>query len=194
MEVLDVLDAQLVQYGKPVYEARRTFIERLVPVFQRYYQHVSGMKETVTMEYFSQLAEEDFQKALNDARRKDLLVQYTTVGIHKDDIGMSLGTFALKKIGSQGQQKTYLVALKLAEFEFMRETMHNTPVLLLDDIFDKFDAFRVKQIIQLVAENNFGQIFITDTNESRLMSILKEIPADHVVFSIKEGAVERIEN
>ncbi|MFC2090493.1 DNA replication/repair protein RecF [Bacteroidota bacterium] len=193
MDVLDVLDTQLVQYGIGVYEARHSFIERLGPVFQRYYQHVSGMKEEVTMEYFSQLADEDFGKALLESRRKDLLVQYTTVGIHKDDIGMTLGAYPLKKIGSQGQQKTYLVALKLAEFEFMRETMNNTPILLLDDVFDKFDASRVKKIIQLVAENNFGQIFFTDTNENRLMTILKELPADHAVFRINEGAVERIE-
>ena len=98
---------------------------------------------------------------------------------------MELGGYPLKKIGSQGQQKTYVVALKLAEFEFMKETMGNTPILLLDDIFDKFDAFRVKQIIKLVADNHFGQIFITDTNETRMENILKEIPAEHRVFQIE---------
>jgi DNA replication and repair protein RecF len=189
-DVLEVLDAQLVQYGKPVYQARKEFVDRLTPVFQRYYQHVSGNKEEVRLQYFSQLMEGDFETALRASQKKDMIVQYTTTGIHKDDISMDLGEHPLKKTGSQGQQKTYLVALKLAEFEFMQETMQNTPILLLDDVFDKFDAFRVKQIIQLVAENRFGQIFITDTNESRMMNILKEIPAEHRVFNItKEGIV-----
>jgi len=189
-DVLEVLDAQLVQYGEPVYQARRDFVDRLTPVFQRYYQHVSGNKEEVKLNYFSQLMENDFEAALRSSRQKDLIVQYTTTGIHKDDISMDLGDHPLKKTGSQGQQKTYLVALKLAEFEFMQETMQNTPILLLDDVFDKFDAFRVKQIIQLVAENRFGQIFITDTNETRMMDILREIPAAHRVFNIaKEGNI-----
>ncbi len=188
-EVLDVLDTQLVQYGEPVFNARRKFVERLTPVFQRFYQHVSGNKEEVKLNYFSQLLEQDFGDALHSSRQKDFIVQYTTTGIHKDDINMELGAHSLKKTGSQGQQKTYLVALKLAEFEFMQETMQNTPILLLDDVFDKFDAFRVKQIIQLVAENRFGQIFITDTNETRMMNILKEIPAEHRVFNITNEGI-----
>ena len=188
-EVLDVLDTQLVQYGEPVFNARRKFVERLTPVFQRFYQHVSGNKEEVKLNYFSQLLEQDFEDALRTSRQKDFIVQYTTTGIHKDDINMELGAHSLKKTGSQGQQKTYLVALKLAEFEFMQETMQNTPILLLDDVFDKFDAFRVKQIIQLVAENHFGQIFITDTNETRMMNILKEIPAEHRVFNITNEGI-----
>lgn len=192
-EVLDVLDAQLVRYGIPVFEARRKFVERLTPVFQKYYSHVSGEKESVSLTYDSRMLMEDFAELLAASREKDRIVQFTTVGIHKDDITMLLGEHPLKKIGSQGQQKTYLVALKLAEFEFMQEIMNNTPILLLDDIFDKFDGFRVKQIIKLVAENHFGQIFITDTNESRLLSILKEIPAGHRVFRIHPGKLEIME-
>lgn len=188
-EVLDVLDTQLVHYGAPVFEARKSFIEKLTPVFQRYYQHVSGMKETVSLNYSSQLAEKDFSQSLNQSRSKDMIVQYTTVGIHKDDISMDLEQHPLKKIGSQGQQKTYLVALKLAEFEFMKERLEITPILLLDDVFDKFDGFRVKQIIKLVAENNFGQIFITDTNETRLLGILNEIPAEHKVYEIMTDSI-----
>ena len=188
-EVLEVLDMQLVQYGIPVFEARHRFVEKLTPVFQKYYQHVSGDKEKVTLNYFSQLLDTGFEESLRSSRQKDLIVQYTTSGIHKDDISMDLGAHPLKKTGSQGQQKTYLVALKLAEFEFMRETMKNTPILLLDDVFDKFDAFRVKQIIQLVAENHFGQIFITDTNETRMKNILKEIPAEHRVFRITKDKI-----
>lgn len=189
-EVLDVLDEQLIHYGLPVFEARKQFVEKLTPVFQRYYQHVSGNKELVKLNYHSQLLEQELAIALTESRQKDRIVQYTTAGIHKDDIQMELGDHPLKKIGSQGQQKTYLVALKLAEFEFMKETMDNTPVLLLDDVFDKFDAYRVRQIIQLVADNHFGQIFITDTNETRMMDVLREIPAEHRVFSISNGEVK----
>lgn len=192
-ELLDVLDTQLVQFGIPVFKARQEFVARLTPVFQHYYQHVSGNKEAVSLQYHSQLEDAEFATLLIASRTKDLHIQYTSTGIHKDDISMDLGSHSLKKTGSQGQQKTYLVALKLAEFDFMRETMDNTPILLLDDIFDKFDAFRVKQIIKLVADNNFGQIFITDTNESRMLGILKEIPADHCVFHINEGQIEKME-
>jgi len=189
-DVLEVFEDQLVRYGVPVFEARKEFIDKLTPVFQKYYQHVSGMKESVRLSYSSQLEENDFVTLLRDSREKDRIVQFTTTGIHKDDIQMELEGYPLKKIGSQGQQKTYLVALKLAEFEFMRDTMENTPILLLDDIFDKLDAFRVKQIIQLVADNSFGQIFITDTNESRTIDILKDIPVEHSIFEISTGAVQ----
>jgi DNA replication and repair protein RecF len=188
-EVLEILDAQLVQYGVPVFEARKDFVEKLTPVFQRYYQHVSGNKERVALSYDSQLIGMNFAEALRSARQKDRIVQYTTVGVHKDDINMKLEDHLMKRTGSQGQQKTYLVALKLAEFEFMKEIMDNTPILLLDDIFDKFDAYRVRQIIQLVSDNHFGQIFITDTNESRILSILGDIPADHKVFRIKSDEI-----
>ncbi len=192
-DVLDVLNSQLVQYGIPVYEARKEFTDKLNPVFQRYYQHVSGNKEVVSLSYHSQLQEQDFEEALRETQQKDQVVQYTTTGIHKDEINMELEGHSLKKIGSQGQQKTYLVALKLAEFEFMKETMGNIPILLLDDVFDKFDAFRVKQIIQLVADNHFGQIFITDTSESRMTGILKEISAEHKVFRIEKGEITTVE-
>jgi DNA replication and repair protein RecF len=159
----------------------------MLPVFEDYYQQVSAGKETVTLSYSSHLNEKEFVKGLHDTLEKDRILQYTTFGVHKDDLDMKLGDHPLKKIGSQGQQKTFLVALKLAEFEFMRRLMKIPPILLLDDIFDKFDASRVSQIINLVSENHFGQIFITDTNRDRLYKILKEIPADHRVFMIGVG-------
>lgn len=192
-DVLEVLDQQLVQYGIPVYDARKNFAEKLMPVFQQYYQHVSGKKEEVSLSYSSQLHQQDFAEALKASFTKDLVVQYTTTGIHKDDLEMKLTDHPLKKVGSQGQQKTYLVALKLAEFEFMQEEMELPPILLLDDIFDKFDAFRVKQIIKLVAENKFGQIFITDTNESRMKDILKEIPAENKIYHITKTGLDLIQ-
>jgi DNA replication and repair protein RecF len=147
------------------------------------------MRESVTLNYQSQLNDSGFGEGIKANQEKDRIIQYSTFGIHKDDLGMTLGEHSLKKSGSQGQQKTFLVALKLAEFEFIRKLTEIPPILLLDDIFDKFDASRVKQIISLVAENQFGQIFITDTNEQRLMGILEEIPADHRVFKIGNDAV-----
>jgi DNA replication and repair protein RecF len=192
-EVLEVLDEQLVMSGIPVYKARKDFVDRLTPVFQQYYRHVSGEKESVSLAYGSQLEQSDFREMLKQNLQKDMTVQYTTVGIHKDDLEMLLGTHPLKKVGSQGQQKTYLVALKLAEFDFMKERMGLPPVLLLDDVFDKFDAFRVRQIIQLVAENTFGQIFITDTNEKRLNDILKDVPVEKSIFHISKEGIKRME-
>jgi len=193
-ELIEVWDEQLIRYGEPIYEERRRFVEELLPVFSSYYEHVSGNREMVTLTYEAQLDHLGFREGLRNSLEKDRMVQYTTFGIHKDDLGMALEGYPLKKSGSQGQQKTFLVALKLAEFEFIRKRLEMPPILLLDDIFDKFDSVRVRQIISLVAENHFGQIFITDTNEQRLKSILNEIPANHKVFRLDpEGSFEVLE-
>jgi len=183
-EMLEVWDDQLIRYGEPIYQERKRFVNEILPVFGTYYEYVSGNREKVSLGYHTQLEESDFADGLKTCREKDRILQYTTFGIHKDDLTMKLGDYSLKKSGSQGQQKTFLVALKLAEFEFIRKLTEIPPILLLDDIFDKFDSTRVKQIISLVAENNFGQIFITDTNEARLLGILDAIPADHRVYKI----------
>lgn len=193
-EMLEVWDEQLIRYGEPIYEERIQFVKELLPVFSRYYAHVSGEREKVILSYETQLHHKGYREGLVDSHEKDRIIQYSTFGIHKDDLGMKLGEYSLKKHGSQGQQKTFLVALKLAEFEFIRKLTEIPPILLLDDIFDKFDSQRVEQIIKLVAENHFGQIFITDTNEQRLLGILKEIPAEHRVFRIAPaGTVTRTE-
>jgi DNA replication and repair protein RecF len=192
-DMLEIWDEQLIRYGESVYEERQRFVEELLPVFGSFYEHVSGNRELVRLTYQAQLQHTDFREGLQASLQKDRVLQYTTFGVHKDDLGMSLGDHSLKKSGSQGQQKTFLVALKLAEFEFIRKLTGIPPILLLDDIFDKFDSNRVKQIISLVAENHFGQIFITDTNEVRLQGILKEIPAKHRVFRIgQSGKVEQL--
>jgi len=187
-ESLEIWDEQLIRYGEPIFKERSRFVNELLPVFNLYHSHISGMREQVSLSYQAPLEEMDFREGLRASLEKDRYLQYTTFGLHKDDLGMELGGYSLKKSGSQGQQKTFLVALKLAEFEFIRKRMEIPPILLLDDIFDKFDAGRVKQIISLVAENQFGQIFITDTNEQRLQGILQEIPADHRVFRINSEA------
>ncbi len=182
--MLEVWDEQLIRYGEPIYEERVRFVNELLPVFNEFHSHVSGNREKVSLSYQANLQGSTFREGLRASVEKDRIVQYTTFGVHKDDLGMSLEGYSLKKSGSQGQQKTFLVALKLAEFEFIRKLTEIHPILLLDDIFDKFDAGRVKHIISLVAENQFGQIFITDTNEQRLQGILKEIPANNKIFRI----------
>jgi len=187
-DMLEVWDEQLIRYGEPIYEERVRFINELLPVFNTFHAHVSGNREQVTLHYQADLEGSGFREGLKASLDKDRVLQYTSFGIHKDDLGMDLSGYSLKKSGSQGQQKTFLVALKLAEFEFIRKLTEIPPILLLDDIFDKFDAGRVKQIISLVAENQFGQIFITDTNEQRLKGILQEIPIDHKVFRITSDA------
>ncbi len=193
-DMVEVWNEQLILYGEPIYAERKRFVDELLPVFSSFYEHVSGKRENVSLTYQAQQKDLSFRDGLSRSLEKDRIIQYTTFGIHKDDLGMALGEHSLKKTGSQGQQKTFLVALKLAEFEFIRKLMDIPPILLLDDIFDKFDSSRVKQIISLVAENHFGQIFITDTNEIRLQGILEEIPTDHKVFKIDlNGSVEQIE-
>ncbi|MCB9013979.1 MAG: DNA replication/repair protein RecF [Bacteroidales bacterium] len=186
-DYLQVWDEQLISYGQEIFRARKDFIEKLLPVFETFYKTISGEKEEVELIYESQLFEKDMRTLLNESLRKDMILQYTTSGIHKDDLEMKLAGYPLKKTGSQGQQKTFLVALKLAKFDFIKNISNLNPILLLDDIFDKFDLNRVEQIIRLVAENTFGQIFISDTNFTHLKKILKEINIDHKVFLISDN-------
>ncbi len=185
-DYLSVWDEQLIAYGQKIFETRKDFIEKLLPVFSRFYNTISGEKEEVQLIYESQLLENDMRTLLNESVRKDLILQYTTAGIHKDDLDMKIGGYPLKKTASQGQQKTFVVAMKLAKFDFIKNICKMNPILLLDDIFDKFDHSRVEQIIRLVAENTFGQIFITDTSISHLKTILEEIKIDHKVFIISD--------
>ena len=157
--------------------------------FQRFYNHISGGKEKVVLTYQSSLLTGDFLQQLKKNHQKDRTVQYTTVGIHKDDLVLNLGDFPVKKLGSQGQTKTYLIALKFAQFEYLKKASEIKPILLLDDIFDKLDAHRVGKIIQLVSDDQFGQIFITDTNREHLEGILGKMKTDHKIFRIDNGKV-----
>ena len=185
-DYLLVWDEQLIAYGQAIYEVRKEFIRQLQPVFTEYYKTISGEREQVELIYESQLASRDMKTLLDESLRKDLILQYTTSGIHKDELELLLEGYPLKKTGSQGQQKTFVVALKLAKFNFIRTISNMNPILLLDDIFDKFDLSRVEQIIRLVAENKFGQIFITDTSMSHLKKILEEINTGHRIFVISQ--------
>ncbi len=192
-DLLDAFDNQLLEFGRSIFEERKKFIEKFIPVFAKFYSFISEENESVELVYHSQLHDGDYRQLLENSRRKDLIVQYTTVGIHRDDLVLHLNGVPIKKIGSQGQQKTYLVSLKLAQFEFLKEVKGITPILLLDDVFDKFDANRVRQILKLVADEEFGQIFITHTNLDRMNTILKELNIAHKLFHVQQDKVELVE-
>ncbi len=194
MDLLDIFDKQLVTLGNEIYRARYQFIKEFIPVFDRYYSFISENNESVELIYESQLNSGDYSEKLKNSRNKDLVLQYTTTGIHKDDLVLSLNGNSIKKIGSQGQQKTYLVSLKLAQFEFLKQVNDVLPVLLLDDVFDKFDPNRVKQMLKLVAADSFGQIFITHTNIDRMKDLLGELRFEHKLFLVTKGAIEEIKN
>ena len=186
-EILDIYDVQLIDYGTKIHLARKDFALKIQPVFRKYYHTISSGMEDVDLSYESQLFESDMRSLLKSGLKKDILLQFTTSGIHKDDLRMNLGEQLIKRTGSQGQQKTYQVALKLAKFHFIKDVTGITPVLLLDDIFDKFDALRMEQIIKLVIDEDFGQIFITDTDRQHLRLILKKLNSEHRVFNILQN-------
>jgi DNA replication and repair protein RecF len=193
-EVLEVWDEQLVRYGSYIYGKRLEFVRDLVPIFQEYYSSVSEGREEIGLEYQSQLHDKDLPQLLRDHEQKDRILQYTTAGTHKDDLLMSLSGYPIKRIGSQGQQKTFLVALKLAKYDFIKKVNGFHPILLLDDVFDKFDSRRVRQIIRLVAEHEFGQIFITDTNRERIKNVLKDLAIDYKLFQVEESGISEESN
>lgn len=186
---IEALNKQLGDYGKPLFERRVDFINQLIPIFAEYYEHISENKEEVNLSYKSDLFETDFVQMLKKSFEKDKILHYTTKGIHKDDLTMEMNGHPIKKVGSQGQQKTFLLALKLAKYDFIRSTTNEKPVILLDDVFDKFDQNRVLQILKLVAERNFGQIFITDTSIDRLEKMIHEMDIDYKIFNITSGEI-----
>jgi DNA replication and repair protein RecF len=193
-EALSIWDAQLVKYGNCVFKERQILVDELIPVFQEYYSMISSGKEDVKLKYRSNLLEGDFSEALLNSVTKDRFLEYTTIGIHKDDLILEMNDFVVKSLGSQGQQKSYLVALKLAKFDYIKRKAGFSPILLLDDIFDKFDNERVEQIIRLVGNPRFGQIFITDTHQNRLQDILASHNTDYKLFKISEKGIEVVTN
>jgi DNA replication and repair protein RecF len=191
-DVLSIWDSQLIKYGSYVFSEREMLVNELIPVFQEYYSLIASGKEEVKLKYRSHLNDGDYQEALISSVNKDRFLEYTTVGIHKDDLVLDLNGFPVKSLGSQGQQKSYLVALKLAKFDYIKRKAGFSPILLLDDIFDKFDAERVEQIIRLVGNHRFGQIFITDTHQSRLQDILSSHNTAYKLFRIAGNEVEEV--
>lgn len=192
-DLLEVLTEQLSSLGDYIYQCRKEFCEQLFPVFHKYYHQISGNAEEVEILYQSPLDQSDMQTIMNDTIQRDIMLQHTSMGIHKDDMLMNLQGFPLKKVASQGQQKTFLVALKMAQFEFLKKIKKINPILLLDDIFDKFDSDRVKQIIRLVAGPDFGQIFITHPNEMRIRELLTEAVDEFYIFKVEDNGVNPLQ-
>lgn len=190
--MLDVYSEQLASYGNNIHKKRKEFIEAFTPVFKKYYSDIAGEGEEAELLYQSQLNDNEMFTILRNAVGKDKVLEYTSAGTHKDDIILSLNGFPVKKIASQGQQKTYVVALKLAEFDFIANLSGKKPVLLLDDIFDKFDPDRVKHIIHLASDDHFGQIFITDTEINRIEKVLSEISFDHAIFRVENNSITEL--
>jgi DNA replication and repair protein RecF len=188
----EVFEMQMAAYGQQIYEQRKIFINALVPVFNAYHRLICDSGETVGLGYVSQL-DNDFMGMLKESRAKDRLLGYSSVGVHKDDMLMTLDEQLMRHTGSQGQNKTFLIALKLAQFSYMSSVGATKPILLLDDIFDKLDAERVEKITGLVSGDGFGQIFITDTNRKYLDRILEAIGQDYALFKVENGNVRLME-
>jgi DNA replication and repair protein RecF len=171
---LEIWNDKLIEHGNSIFEKRKKFLDEFNPLFEEYYNFLSGSNENVKITYESQLQNKSFNELLKQSADKDRVTRYTTTGIHKDELVFTINNYPVKKFGSQGQQKSFVIAIKLAQFEFTRRLKSFKPILLFDDIFDKLDDARVKQIIQLVSENNFGQVFITDTQKNRIEKIFKK--------------------
>jgi DNA replication and repair protein RecF len=178
--------------GEIIHRKRQEFVSGFLPVFREYHRQICNGGESVDLQYESQLNDFPLDQLFADKREKDKILSYTSVGIHKDDFLFLIDDYLIRKIGSQGQNKTYLIALKLAQFNFLIQKGSSTPILLMDDIFDKLDAKRVEQIIALVAQPEFGQIFITDTNRKYLDEILSGMNHDYKLFQVKTGQISEL--
>jgi DNA replication and repair protein RecF len=183
----EAIEAGMEPAASYVYMCRQAWVERLRPIFERYYQMASGGRETPSLTYISQLSTAPLGQLLESARRHDEIVKHTSVGTHRDDIAFQLDGLEMRRTGSQGQCKTFTIALRLAQYEFLCEATGLKPLLLLDDIFDKLDATRVERIMQIVENPTFGQIFITDTNRSHLDSIMQRTAGDYRLWEVTDG-------
>jgi DNA replication and repair protein RecF len=182
---LAIYDIQLAKYGQEIYSVRKQFITEFVEVFKEHYAFITQGTEEVTLTYTSPLDQaQNMEDLLQKSRSKDRLLQYTTSGIHKDDLDFMVHQLSVKKFGSQGQQKTFLMALKLAEYHFLSHRLKAAPLLMLDDVFDKLDGHRVKQLLKKVSENTFAQVFITDTGSTRLKELFAELGMEASFYDI----------
>ena len=188
--LMDILEEQMASEGERIYSARRAFLEEFTPVFRTYLNEIASSKDNVAIEYVSHCQRGPLLEVIRRDRMKDRVVGYSLHGVHRDDLNFTINGRQLKKEGSQGQNKTFSIALKLAQFEFLKRTAsHTTPILLLDDIFDKLDAERVARIVDIVLGDNFGQTFITDTDRSHLEDILHNYCYDYRIFNVADGEI-----
>ncbi|MFT4804751.1 MAG: DNA replication and repair protein RecF [Psychroserpens sp.] len=184
VQTLEVYNEQLHTYGSEIYKTRDEFLNTFIPIFKARYKAISNNNEEVNLNYKSDLFDDDLKSLLAKNINKDKALHYTSVGIHKDDLNFEIETYPIKKFGSQGQQKSFLIALKLAQFDFIKQQSGVTPLLLLDDIFDKLDENRVAQIISLVDKEDFGQLFISDTHAERTEHVIKQIHQSYKIFKL----------
>jgi DNA replication and repair protein RecF len=181
---LEIWDEQLIRLGEQIHARRLEFLQQFIPVFRQYFAFLSQGSESVDINYLSQFNGSSFGDIFKSALSADRAAQHSTVGIHKDDLEFIIDGFPVKKFGSQGQQKSFVIAIKLAQFEYTRNIKGFKPILLLDDVFDKLDDLRVSQLIRLVSENSFGQVFITDTSRDRITGIFDAMEIDHKIFDL----------
>ncbi|MBQ4822685.1 DNA replication/repair protein RecF [Aquimarina sp. MMG016] len=187
---LEVYNQQLHEYGTIIFQKRAAFLETFIPIFIKRYEAITSGSETVSLQYQSKLADSDLLTLLEQNIAKDRMLQYTSVGVHKDDLSFEIDGYPIKKFGSQGQQKSFLIALKLAQFDFIKKQSKVNPILLLDDIFDKLDEKRVEHIIKLVDDQNFGQLFISDTHADRTEGVVKKISQSYKIIKLEENNAE----
>jgi DNA replication and repair protein RecF len=183
-DTLSIYNEQLTEYGQSIFEKRKAFIAEFLPIFNFHHHNITGSEESVQIIYESHLFENNLLTLLQQNINKDRMLQYTSVGIHKDDLSFEIDNFPIKKFGSQGQQKSFLIALKLAQFEFLKKQSGVKPILLFDDIFDKLDENRVSKIIEMVNADTFGQLFISDTHPERTETIVKATLQSYTIFNL----------
>lgn len=188
-QMLQIYDMQLADHAARIYERRRDIIERMRPLVAEFYRQLSGDREQVEIEYRSELASASMGELLLASRERDIVNGFTTSGVHRDDMSLRIGGYPLRKYGSQGQQKSFLMSLKLAQYRILTEVCGERPLLLLDDLFDKLDTSRVENLLTLVAGDDFGQIFITDCNRSRLETILSRAGEKYALFMVEGGDI-----
>jgi DNA replication and repair protein RecF len=183
-DTLSIYNEQLNQLGQSIFEKRKHFLNDFIPIFNKHHQAITGSVETVQLVYESHLFENDTLTLLEQNLAKDRALQYTSVGVHKDDLSFQIENYPIKKFGSQGQQKSFLIALKFAQFEFVKKQSGEKPILLFDDIFDKLDETRVSKIVEMVNQDEFGQLFISDTHPERTEAIVKSTHQSYKLFNL----------
>ena len=190
--LLEVIDMRMAALAEPVYQARRKFVEDLNPIVSEYYRALSGGSEHVDIEYESELSKAGLDEILAASFEKDRILKYTSAGVQRDDFIFTMNGHPIRRYGSQGQQKSFLVSLKFAQYEIMKKSYGFAPILLLDDVFDKLDMSRISNLLQMVASNDFGQIFITDSNKVRMSGIVDRLTQDRAYFETVSGTFSRI--
>ena len=184
LDTIKIYDDQIIKLSEPIFMARKNFFNDFKDLVIEKYDQISENQEKISIEYKSDLFDSDIKNLIENSFQKDVILQYTSSGIHKDDFIFNLDGSRIKKFGSQGQQKSFLIALKLAQFEYLKNKTGNSPILLLDDIFDKLDLIRVKRIVEIVNSTNFGQLFLSDTDRERIEKVLSSLNLSSKIFDV----------